>query len=64
MPIPEIDKWRTAKLLIDRHGADAATKAAMQADDMLARGDLEGRAVWLAILHAVEELQQATGRMH
>jgi len=56
--LPEIDKWRAAKLLIDRHGDEAAIAAAQRADEMLADGDLEGRAVWLAILHSVEELQR------
>ncbi len=56
--VPEIDKWRAAKLLIDRHGDAAAIEAAQRADEMLASGDLEGRAIWLAILHAVGALQQ------
>ena len=30
--------------------------AAMQADAMLEKGDLDGRAVWLRIIGAIEEL--------
>lgn len=56
--IADIDVWRAAKLLIDRHGDAAALAAAQRADAMLESGDMEGRTVWLAILRAVEELQR------
>ncbi len=42
-----LDIYRTAKLLIDQHGAEAPIHAAMQADAMLEKGDMDGRAVWL-----------------
>jgi len=54
----EIDIYRSAKLLIDQHGDDAARHAAMRADALLEAGDMEGKAVWLRILSAVQELQQ------
>jgi len=50
--------WRAAKLLVDQHGANAPIRAAQRADELLAAGDLNGRAVWLGILKAVEELIQ------
>lgn len=56
----EIDIYRSAHLLIKQYGDDAPIQAAMRADELLERGDIEGRAVWLRILKAVEELQ-ATG---
>ncbi len=40
-----------------RHGQDAPIHAAMRADAMLEKGDLDGAAVWRRILGAVEELQ-------
>ncbi len=40
-----------------RHGPDAAIHAAMRANAMLDKGDLDGYAVWKRILRAVEELQ-------
>ena len=43
----ELDIWRAAKLLVDQHGADAPIRAAQRADELLAAGDIEGRAVWL-----------------
>jgi hypothetical protein len=52
----DLDIWRSAKLLVDQHGADAPIRAAQQADERLAAGDIEGRAAWLRILAAVKEL--------
>ncbi len=57
--IPDLDIYRTAKLLIDNHGTEAPIHAAMQADAMLAKGDMDGKAVWLRVVRAVEELQRA-----
>ncbi len=56
MPIAEIDIWRAAKLLVDRHGAQAPVKSARRADAMRNMGDLAGRAVWLRIKAAREDL--------
>jgi len=41
---------------VDQHGAEAPIHAAMRADALLARGDVDGQAVWKRILHAVEEI--------
>ena len=54
--IPELDIWRTANVFIKRHGPDAPIQAAMRADAMLEKGDLEGYGVWKGVLKAVEEL--------
>ena len=43
-------------LLIKRHGDAADIEAAMRADECLAAGDMEGEAVWLRIVKAIEEL--------
>ena len=42
-------------MLIREHGEDAAIEAAMRADAMLEKGDLEGYGVWKRVLKAVEE---------
>ncbi len=55
--IPDLDIYRSANLLVKRHGQDAPIHAAMWADAMLESGDLGGYAVWKRILRAVEELQ-------
>ncbi len=52
----DLDIYRVAHLLVKRHGEDAPIKAAMRADAMLDKGDLDGYAVWKRILQAVGEL--------
>ena len=54
----DLDIYRSAKLLIDQHGDDAPIFAAMQADKCLEGGDLDGKAVWMGVIRAIEELQQ------
>ncbi len=53
----DLDLWRAARLLVDRYGDDAGIEAAKRADALAARGDVEGKAVWLRILEAVKEVQ-------
>ena len=54
--IPDLDIYRSANVLVKRHGEDAPIHAAMRADAMLDKGDLDGYAVWWRILRAVGEL--------
>ena len=56
--VPEFDIYRSANLLVKRHGQDAPVHAAMRADAMLEGGDLDGLAVWKPILRVIEELQR------
>ncbi len=56
--IPDLDLYRSANALMKRHGADAPIHAAMRADAMLDKGDLDGYAVWKRILRAVGALQE------
>ena len=51
--------YGTANILMKQHGQDAPIQAAMRADTMLDKGDLDGFSVWKRILWAVEELQRA-----
>ena len=62
MAISEIDVYRSAKLLVDRHGDEAPIHAAMKADTMLERGDMDGRAVWLRIVDAIRDMLRETLR--
>ncbi len=55
--ILDLDIYRSANLLVKRHGQDAPIQAAMRADAMLDKGDLDGYAVWKRIVRAVGELQ-------
>ena len=52
----DIDIYRSANELIKQYGDAADIEAAMKADECLAAGDMEGEAVWLRIVKAVEEL--------
>ncbi len=54
--IPDIDIFRSAQVLVKRHGEDAPIHAAMRADAMLDKGDLGGYAAWKRIIKAVGEL--------
>ncbi len=56
--IPDLDIFRSANVLVKQHGQDAPIHAAMRADAMLERADLDGYAVWKRVLRAVEELQR------
>ena len=62
----DIDIWRAAKLLIDRHGDTATAEAMIRADALAAQGDAVGKVVWLRILEAIEELQSTvpSGPVH
>jgi hypothetical protein len=53
-----IDIYRAAKLVIDRHGDDAALYAAARTAVLAGEGDAEGAAIWRRITAAVEELQR------
>ena len=52
----DLDIYRSAKLLIDRHGDEAPIHAAMRADQLLEAADLDGRRVWLKVLRTIEDL--------
>ena len=54
--IPDLDIYRSASVLVKRHGRDAPIEAAMRADELLEAGDLDGAAVWKRIVKAAEEL--------
>ena len=53
----DLDIYRSAQVLVKRHGQDAPIEAAMQADAMLEKGNLDGYAVWKRIVKAVGELR-------
>ena len=54
--VADKDIYRSANELIEQHGEDAPLHVAMRADELLENGDLEGKAVWMRILKAIEEL--------
>jgi hypothetical protein len=58
----EIDIWRTATLLMRLHGDGATFNAARRADALLDKGDETGFAVWMKVVHAIEQLERQTPR--
>ncbi len=52
----DLDVYRSAHLLIVRHGDDAPIEAAMRTDELMEAGDMEGVTVWKMILNAIKEL--------
>ena len=62
----DLDIYRSAKLLIDRHEDTATIEAMKRADALAAQGDAAGNVVWLRILEAIEQLQstEPTGAVH
>ena len=55
----DLDIYRSANVLVKQHGQDAPIHAAMQADGMLDKGDVDGYAVWKRILRAVGQMLRA-----
>lgn len=55
--IPDIDIWRCAQLYINNYGDEAATEAAIMADDFLSKGNIDAQRVWMRIAKAIDELQ-------
>lgn len=53
-----IDLYRTAWVLLREYGDDAPIIAARRADALLAQGDIEGRAVWLGVIRAINGLRR------
>jgi hypothetical protein len=58
--IDNLDIYRAANLLVERHGPDVAIGAACRADELLVGGNTEGYAVWKRILAAVAEITRTT----
>ena len=54
--ISDLEIWRAAQATIEQYGDGAALHAAQRADELLAAGDMEGRAVWHRIERAIDEL--------
>ena len=59
--VDDEDIYRSAKLLIDRDGEEAPSKAARRADELAVAGDISGAAVWKRIKSAAEEMLRGPG---
>jgi len=58
MAIGDWELWACARQQIERHGDDAAVRAAMRGDALLAEGDLDGHRTWMAILDRMRRLTE------
>ena len=56
--LSDIEIFRAAQATIQEHGDEATLHAAQRADELLAEGDMDGRAVWHRIERAIDELQR------
>ncbi len=56
--ILDLEIYRAAQATVARYGDDAALHAAQRADELMAEGDMEGRAVWHRIERAIDELRR------
>lgn len=56
-PPSDLDVLRSAQILIRQHGARAAWEAAAKQDEMIARGDPAGEAVWNRVRRAILQLE-------
>ena len=56
MALNEWELWACANEMIRQHAFDAPIHAAMKADQMLERGDLDGAKHWQLIVHRINEL--------
>ena len=50
----DLDIYRAANELINQHGEDAPIHAAMRTDELMEAGDMDGKAVWLRIVKAID----------
>ena len=62
MTVDDIDIYRAAKLLIDKHSDEAAIIAIKHATKMLDDGDVDGYAVWKRIVDAIKDTRRETPR--
>lgn len=58
--ISDLDIWRSANELVKRFGDTADIEAAARADQLLAKGDIDGQRVWLRILKVIDEVRQSS----
>ena len=55
MPTSETEIELLARAMIDRHGAGAAKAAVLRVNQMIDRGDWEGRDRWACVVRTIHE---------
>lgn len=56
MALSEWELWACANDMIRQYALDAPIHAAMKADALLEKGDIDGASHWQLIIHRIEEL--------
>ena len=56
--LSDLEIWRAAQATIDQYGDGVGLYATQRADELMAEGDMEGRAVWHRIERAIVELRR------
>jgi len=62
IPVDELDIWRTAQVLMKRHGEDAFLVGARRAVAQSAEADPVGSRAWIRVVRAIVELQREKPR--
>ncbi|HEU0217603.1 MAG TPA: hypothetical protein VFQ90_13170 [Stellaceae bacterium] len=57
MPTNETEIELLARAMIDRHGEGAAKAAVVRLNQMIDRGDWEGRDRWACVVHMIHDRQ-------
>lgn len=57
MPTNETEIELLARAMIDRHGTGAAREAVVRLNQMIDRGDWDGRDRWACVVHTIHERQ-------
>lgn len=55
---PERHAWACANTVLEQHGSDAWFHVSQRAEALLAAGDLDGHAMFKAVLNRIEALEQ------
>jgi hypothetical protein len=55
MPTSETEIERLARAMIDRHGTGAARAAVLRLNQMIDRGDWDGRDRWACVVRTIHE---------
>ena len=58
--ISDWELWACARAQINRYGDEAEVAAAMRADALLARGDLDGQRTWMVIVQRIGQLTRVS----
>ena len=58
----DLDIYRAANVLIEKHGEEAPIHEAMRADELLEAGDVDGYAVWKRIANPRHTAEAALNR--